>query len=190
MMAEDGWQARIREIQTSFIMGYLDRETCIEQFEQLLHEYGVLPPDEGVDRTITNDSFMALLKVAKEYKDARPTRTPKDALPAGVEPMYDLTSLSSSIAGRCPVCREKASGLYNRIQMSPFDRETVPIDPPRCRNCMMKWVQENVTDADIRSAATPHVPPFSEDDSLVKPLDAAETDFFASYEKEMAKFKP
>ncbi len=194
-MNDSDWQARIREIHTSLVLGWQDRETCIEQFEQLLREHGLLPPEESVDRTITNENLIALLKMAKERKDVRPGRDPeanpcKDIpMPEGVEPMYDLASLRNTIAGRCPVCKGKASGLYNRVRTSPFDRDT-PIDPPRCHDCMMKWVQENVTDANVRSAVTPTAPRFSEDDSLVKPLDAAESEFFAPYEKEMEKFKP
>ena len=44
------FQDRIREIHYSFIMESQDRETCINLFEGLLHEYDMLPKAEQLDR--------------------------------------------------------------------------------------------------------------------------------------------
>src|SRR5271167_3241720 len=115
------YQGRIREIQSAFVMGYHDRETCIKMFEELLHDYKLLPEAETLDRTITNENFLALLKAAKDHRDLPTQALPQPPVPPtaiealqkvneilGGQPAYRI---SDSITRRCPVCEKVVPAL-------------------------------------------------------------------------------
>lgn len=167
------YHSRIREIQSAFVMGYQDRETCISLFEELLHEYGLLPKEEQLDRTITNENFLSLLKRAKEHR-------------LNAEPRTDLQKeyrIADAVKQRCPVCQNPTPGLFDRVARN---QEVIPVDPPRCRECMMKWVTERF---DIQRPALPPAPSLS-DASPASPMSPSEADFFAEYEKQMREPQP
>ena len=169
----------------NFVTGAVDRETSLSQFEQVLHEHGFLPKEETLDRTITNENFLALLKIAKDQK-ALPEQK---QLPGDIKGTVDqwnavVPRLAGIINNRCPVCMQQATGLYNSMQ--DLDGKMIPVDPPRCHTCMVKWVEKMLTEAPAKSEK----PTFSIDDSMVKPLDNAEIDFFKDLEQQMDGFKP
>jgi hypothetical protein len=197
---------RVQEIQRNFVAGFLDRESSLALFEELLHEYGLLPKEEVIDRTITNENFLALLSLALQHKDPKSARDPeisKDPKDLAIEkyekygkdlerignlmginmknPQYRI---SDSIMQNCPVCQAKVSGIYNR--MVGADNQTVPVDPPRCKACMMKWIQEKFGSPEPKYVEPASV---SVDISTVSPMDAAETDFFKDFEEQMKDFK-
>ena len=196
------YQSRIREIQSAFMLGFQDRETCISMFEGLLHEYGLLPVEEQLDRTITNENFLALLKAAKEHRgihDAQPTDPNQklENLKKAEENLRKLTHwmermsqgatdqryrIADSVNRQCPVCQKPTTALFNRVQS--LDHQTVPVDPPRCQPCMLKWVEERFGKP-ANTAVMPEPAPTTVDGSRVSPLSASETDFFAEYEKQM-----
>ena len=199
---------RIKLITLHFMVGSIDRETSLALFEDLLHEYGLLPAEEQLDRTITNENFLALLRMAAQQRDVKSNRdleVSKDPpLPGGLlagkdldrigkdlDRMGDLMGISryriDDSLQNCPVCKEKCSGLYNRMQ--GHDNETIPVDPPRCHTCMIKWVEEKFGMGSHSKIATP-APSVTVDGSLVKPLDQAEIDWFKDLEKQMDGFKP
>jgi len=196
------YQSRIREIQSAFMLGFQDRLTCIQMFEGLLHEYGMLPVEEQLDRTITNENFLALLKAAKEHRgihDAQPTDPNQklEDLKRAEENLKKLTRwmermsqsgndqrfrIADSVNRHCPVCRQPAQALFNRVQS--LDHQTIQVEPPRCQPCMMKWVEERFgTPANAVSTPAPLVT--TVDGSPTSPLSTSETDFFAEYEKQM-----
>jgi len=194
---------RIQEIHRNFVAGFLDRESSFLLFEDLLHEYGLLPKEEQIDRTITNENFLALLQLAQSHKEPRSSSDPeisKDPQSSAIEKygkdlqrIGDITGLNmqnpiyriaDSITQSCPVCKAKVSGIYNR--MVGADNQTIPVDPPRCKNCMMKWIQEKFGSPDTKHAEPVSI---SIDGSKVSQMDAAETDFFKQYEQEMDGFK-
>jgi DNA-directed RNA polymerase subunit M/transcription elongation factor TFIIS len=183
------YYAKIKDIQIRFLSGDIDRETGLTMFETVLHEYGLLPQEEQLDRTITNENFLALLKMARDYQ-VREQQTDMQALDKIInQSMTNLVQqyrLADSIQQNCPICHGKSAGLYNRMQTG--DNQTIPVDPPRCKSCMIKWVEEKFGMSTHSSIAAPPTT-VSIDDSGVKPLDAAETDFFAEYEKQMDGFK-
>lgn len=174
------YQSRIRDIQSAFVMGYHDRETCIEMFESLLKEFGFLPPTEAIDRAITNENFLALLKAAKDgdrqRMQALEAQTQQQALDHGMEQAN--YRIADSIKQRCPICQKPINALFNRVQS--IDMQVLPVDPPRCQECMMTWVRErfDLSHA-VRSNSNADVSP-------VSPMSASELDFFAVYEKQMA----
>lgn len=177
-----GYHDRVREIRNSFIMGYHDRETCISMFEELLHEHGLLPAEETLDRTITNESFIALLRAAQSQKEPNPKKSAEDF-------QSEIYGLAKSIKQRCPVCQKPSNGLYNRVQS--LDSQVVPVDPPRCQECMMKWVAENFgVSSDAKRDTPVPTPMFSLDNTKPTPLNLTEMDFFKQYEEEMDGFKP
>jgi hypothetical protein len=199
---------RIREIQRNFTMGFLDRESSLVLFEDLLHEYGLLPVEEQLDRTITNENFLALLRLAQEHRGAKSSRDPEVSKeieppdPTSIVKAYakdldrigdmmglnrDRYRIADSIIQNCPICKAKCAGLYNRMQS--LDNQVIPVDPPRCQKCMMKWVEEKFG-LGVHSKVAEAPPSASIDDSLVKPLDEAETDFFKLYEKQMEEYPP
>ena len=181
------YQGRIREIQSAFVMGYQDRETCIRMFEELLHDYDLLPKAEQLDRTITNENFLNLLKAAKEHRDL-PTRqheqpqNPTQALEKvnkalGGQPNFRL---ADSIKQRCPVCQQPAQALFNRVQS--LDQQHIPVDPPRCQPCMMKWVEEKFG---VRPTIAVPNASVSVDGTPASPMKPDELEFFAAYERQM-----
>jgi hypothetical protein len=174
----------------NFVTGNVDRETSLSMFEQVLHEYGYLPKEETLDRAITNENFLALLRMAKDQKDAPPTpQAPGD--PGTVMSTIDqwnavVPRLAGIINNRCPVCMNQAQGLYNSMQ--DLDGKMIPVDPPRCHACMIKWVEKMMTHTSV--PASTEKPSFSIDESIVKPLDSAEIDWFKDLEQQMDGFKP
>jgi hypothetical protein len=193
------YQSRIREIQSAFMLGFQDRDTCISMFESLLHEYGMLPVEEQLDRTITNENFLALLKMAKEHRgihDAQPTDPSQklENLKLAEDNLRKLTRwmermaqggddrrfrIADSVNRQCPVCRKPTTALFNRVQS--LDHQTMPVEPPRCQDCMMKWVAERFG-TPVNTTATPAT---TVDGSPTSPLSSSEADFFAEYEKQM-----
>ena len=198
------YQSRIREIQSSFVMGFQDRETCISMFESLLHEHDMLPKEEQLDRTITNETFLALLKMAKEHKswnDAPsehndPSLKKIDDLRRAEESLKRLTRwmeqmakgvdqqyrIADSIKQHCPVCQKPISALFNRVQS--LDQQMLTVDPPRCQECMTKWVNERFT---VKSPEVRFTDPPTADGTPASPMSPSEADFFAEYEKQMEK---
>lgn len=181
------YQSRIRDIQSAFVMGYHDRETCIEMFETLLHEFGFLPPTESLDRRINNENFLLLLKAAREgnkgtVQQAQQAMMQSDhaAINHGMEPAppYRITD---SVKQRCPVCQKPINALFNRVQS--IDMQSMPVDPPRCQECMMQWVKEKF--GTPQSELTTPTPNVNRDSSPVSPMSVSEADFFAEYEKQM-----
>jgi hypothetical protein len=181
------YQGRIREIQSAFVMGYQDRETCIRMFEELLHDYKLLPAGEQLDRTITNENFLNLLKAAKDHtvnkQIPNSPQQPASQSLVGAQQAAQYR-LADSIKQRCPVCQQPAQALFNRVQS--LDQQHIPVDPPRCQPCMMKWVEE-------KFGVTPHVhgklaetpSTVSRDGSPTSPMSPSEADFFAEYERQM-----
>jgi hypothetical protein len=110
-------------------------------------------------------------------------RDPTTGLPIAAD-------IAAIIKRRCPVCEEQVPSIYNRVQTA--DRQVLPIDPPRCEKCMLKWMEKEVgyslrpKDA-LQAAPGPSV---SKDDSAATPLKADEADFFAVFEEQMKDFKP
>jgi hypothetical protein len=158
-------------------MGFQDRETCISMFESLLHEHGLLPEGEQLDRTITNENFLALLKMAREHRDAQKAEENLRKLTRWMEQMAGSAPhyrIADSVRQRCPVCQKPTSALFNRVQS--LDQQMIPVDPPRCQECMGKWVEERF----------PHEP-LTADGSPVNPMSPSEADFFVEYEKQMGK---
>jgi hypothetical protein len=156
------YQSRIREIQSAFVMGYHDRETCIRMFEELLHDYKLLPKEEQLDRAITNENFLSLLKTAKDSSVSNTTAIQR----------------FNPIKPRCPVCEKEVKALFNRVQ-GP-DREFMAVEPPRCQECMMQWVQKEFGVTPGKSSAPQFV-----DHSNVSTMKPEELEFFAEYEKQM-----
>jgi hypothetical protein len=180
------YQSRIRDIQSAFVMGYHDRETCIEMFEALLKEFGFLPPTESLDRAITNENFLALLKAAKDGNKtkmqqleaqalAQQQQLAERALNHGMEQAN--YRIADSVKQRCPVCQKPINALFNRVQS--IDMQVLPVDPPRCQECMMAWVRERF---DMAHAVRTNS---SLDGTPVSPMSPSELDFFAVYEKQM-----
>lgn len=200
------YQSRIREIQSAFVMGFQDRETCITMFESLLHEYGMLPHQEQLDRTISNENFLALLKAAKEHKgvvDAQPADPSRklENLRQAKEKLRKLTRwmermaqnaddrhyrIADSVNRHCPVCRKPTKALFNRVQS--LDQQTIPVEPPRCQDCMMKWVEERFGMPSTTATPTPLAA--TVDGSPTSPMSSSEADFFAEYEKQMQEPQP
>lgn len=170
------YQGRIREIQSAFVMGYQDRETCIRMFEELLHDYNLLPKEEQLDRTITNERFLALLKTAKDHTD----RSPRPA-----NPEAGIAKIGESAVRYCPVCQKPTQALFNRVQS--LDQQTIPVEPPRCQECMTKWVREKFGAApgDSFVDRSKAEPTFTVDRTPASPMKPDEADFFAEYEKQM-----
>jgi len=207
------YHQRIREIQRNLVMGHRDKQSCLVEFEALLHEYGLLPPDEELDKAITDDNFVGLLKLALNYRDPKSNRDPevtKDPqanyldslnnihkmLGGGVTDGFDMIPAvpeAADIAGiikrRCPVCEKQVPGIYNRVQTA--DRQVLPIDPPRCEQCMLKWMEKEIGYS-LRPkdglAAAPE-PSVSKDDSPVLGLGEGQAEFFADFERQMKDFK-
>jgi hypothetical protein len=211
------YHQRIRDIQRNFVMGHQDRETCLALFDALLHEYGLLPKDEGIDRAITNDNFIGLLKLALNYRDPKSNRDPETTKDPGanyLDSLHDINkmlgggtglaeptvptdpftgiphaaNLAGMITRRCPVCQKTVSGLFNQIRTA--DSNVLPIDPPRCEECMLKWMEKEVGYS-LRpkdSLAEPW-PSVTKDDSPVLDLGEGQAEFFAQFEQEMKDFK-
>jgi hypothetical protein len=191
---------RLKEIHHNFIAGFLDRESSISLFEDVLHEYGLLPKEEPIDRTITNENFLALLQLAMKHDLPASNRDPEISNETAIEKyskdlhrLANITGLNmrnpeynlrDAIMQSCPVCKVKVSGIYNR--MVGADNQTIPVDPPRCKSCMMKWIQEKFGSQESKKSEPLSV---SIDISTVSPMDAAETDFFKSFEEQMDGFK-
>lgn len=183
------YQSRIRDIQSAFVMGYHDRETCIEMFEALLKEYGFLPAEDSLDRAITNENFLALLKAAKDGNKQRmqaieqqsQMQAHQQAVDHGMEPNH--YRIADSVKQRCPVCQKPINALFNRVQS--LDNQFLDVDPPRCQECMMKWVREKFGREPQMTGAAPPANQ-SVDFSPVSPMNASEIDFFAQYEKQLA----
>ncbi len=171
----------------NFVTGNTDRETSMTQFEQVLHEYGFLPKDDSLDRTITNENFLALLKLAKDQKSMPGSQAlAKQQDQGNVVDQWQqvVPKLANIINNRCPICMQQVQGLYNSMQ--DVDGKMIPVDPPRCHGCMIKWVEKMLTAPTVSSEK----PSFTLDESLVKPLDNAELDFFRDLEQQMDGFKP
>jgi hypothetical protein len=196
------YHTRIREIQSAFVMGFQDRETCISLFEGLMHEYGLLPQEEQLDRTITNENFLALLKMAKDHRGIHeeppdhsdPNLKKLDDLRRAEENLKKLTRwmeqaakrgadqqyrIADSVKQHCPVCQKPINALFNRVQS--LDQQMIPVDPPRCQDCMTKWVNERF--GGMPASAPIHTQ--SADGSPSSPLSPSEFEFFAEYEKQM-----
>jgi hypothetical protein len=178
------YQSRIRDIQSAFVMGYHDRETCIEMFESLLKEHGFLPPTEAIDRAITNENFLALLKAAKDGNRQRMQALEAQAAQLAQQQAVDHGMehanyrIADSVKQRCPICQKPINALFNRVQS--IDMQVLPVDPPRCQECMMAWVKERF---DVSHAIRTNA---NADGSPVSPMSPSELDFFAVYEKQMA----
>src|SRR5271157_7891 len=168
------YQTRIREIQSAFVMGYHDRETCIKMFEELLHDYKLLPKEEQLDRTITNETFLTLLKTAKDTVHRTTLPNPSLAI--------ERFRIADAVKQRCPICEKPVNALFNRVQ--GLDQQSVPVDPPRCQDCMMKWVEEKfgVTPNNPKSGKSAQASLWI-DVSPASPLKPDEAVFFAEYEK-------
>jgi|SRR5271157_5221557 len=199
---------RVKMIQLNFVKGFIDRETSFTLFEDVLHDYGLLPAEERLDRTITNDNFLSLLRMAAQQRDVKSNRdlevSPPELAPGNQNPVKDRYRIAGDLTDQlinlskdryriadslqnCPICKAKCSGLYNRMQGD--DNTTVPVDPPRCHACMVKWVEEKFGLGAHSKIAAP-APSVTVDDSFVKPLDQAEIDWFKDLEKQMDGFKP
>jgi len=196
------YQSRVREIQSAFTLGFQDRETCINLFESLLHEYGLLPHEEQLDRSLTNEGFLALLKAARDQRgvrddppeDADPNLRKLDDLRRAEESLKKLTRWMEQMANpaprfriadsvrRCPVCQKPTSALFNRVQS--IDQQMLPVDPPRCQECMTRWVEEQQSGNALAIRAKPGT---TVDGSPASPMSPSETDFFAEYERQMGK---
>src|SRR5271155_3146545 len=99
------YQGRIREIQSAFVMNYHDRETCLRMFEELLHDYDLLPKDKQLDRAVTNESFLSMLKAAKEHRDLPPQQPASQSLVnSATAAQYRI---ADSVKQRCPVCERQ-----------------------------------------------------------------------------------
>jgi hypothetical protein len=196
------YHQRVREIMSGFVMGHLDRETCITKFEDLMHEYGLLPKEELIDRTISNENFLGLLKMAKEQKDPRSNRDPESSkdmrhapamdaihnlLMPGI-PGSDQYRIADSVQQRCPVCQKPCQGVYNR--MNTPDNQVFPVDPPRCKDCMLKWIQDTFGTGPHSNIPKAPELSFTPDITAASPLRPDEFDFFKQYEQEMEDFKP
>jgi Pyruvate/2-oxoacid:ferredoxin oxidoreductase delta subunit len=180
MTNPETFHARVAQITANFVTGQADRETSLQLFEQVLHEFGFLPKEETIDRSISNENFLSLLRMAREQKN--PASNPVQRLTDQWRAV--VPRLAAQITNRCPVCQQQApQGLYSSMQ--DMDGKVVPVDPPRCHACMIKWVEKYVEGPSIRK----ELPSFSVDESTVKPLDTAETDFFKQMEKDMEGFK-
>jgi hypothetical protein len=196
------YQSRIREIQSAFVMGFQDRETCITLFEDLLHEYGLLPVEEQLDRTITNENFLALLKMAKEHRGVQEAgeSAQRDAgLQKAADNLKRLTQwmermaqgsdrryrIADSVNRRCPVCQKPTTAMFNRVQS--LDHHTINVEPPRCQDCMLRWIEERFGKP---SGVAAEPPAATVDGSHVSPLSTSEADFFAEYEKQMREPQP
>jgi len=171
----NNYQDRIREIQSAFVMSYHDRETCIKMFEELLHDYNLLPKEEQLDRTITNENFLTLLKTAK---NSSVSRTPAVPNPGTAIERFKIANI---VKQRCPICEKPINALFNRVQS--LDQEFIPVDPPRCQECMMKWVEEKFGVKPGGSNKT--VQSTFVDRSANSPMKPDEMEFFAEYEKQM-----
>ena len=192
---------RIQVIQHQFVLGMADRETSLTLFEDLLHEYGFLPVEEQLDRAITNENFLALLRMAQHKNvksdDSKFEEKPlpgslaqasnKDLDRIGDMAVMPRYRIADSVRQNCPICKAKVGGLYNRMQ--GLDNQIIPVDPPRCKTCMMRWVEEYFGLGTHSKIAEPPSS-MSVDNSLVKPLDEAEIDFFKQYEKQMEEYPP
>lgn len=176
------YYARIREIQLNFVMGYQDRETCISLFEVVLHEYGLLPNAEQLDRTISNDTFIALLKRACEYKNPQSSSEPepKEAV------QQALHSLANIIKRNCPVCQKPATNLFSSVA---HGMNNMTVDPPRCQVCMTKWVEEWTGSRTNSNSSIPETPTLTIDSTSPTQMSPTEFDFFRQYESEMEGFK-
>jgi len=172
------YQGRIREIQSAFVMGYQDRDTCIRMFEELLHDYDLLPNDQQLDRAVTNESFLSMLRAAKEHRDLPPQQAASQSIVnAATASQYRI---ADSVKQRCPVCERQVVALFNRVQT--LDKETIPVDPPRCQECMMKWIEGKF--APLKNLKPePHY--VIQDPTPASPMKPDETDFFSMYEKQM-----
>jgi hypothetical protein len=184
------FQERIREIQSSFVMEFQDRETCIALFEDLLHEYSMLPKEEQLDRTITNENFLNLLKMAKDHRGGHnvpPDHNDPKLKMDMEESLTDLARLieqknphyriADSVKQNCPMCQKPVSALFNRVQS--LNQQMVPVDPPRCQACMTKWIEERAMFFSGMSANAQPV------DSQASPMSGEEISWFASLEKQM-----
>src|SRR5277367_978248 len=109
------YHTRIRQIMANFVTGNTDRETSLSQFEQVLHEYGFLPKEEMLDRTITNENFLALLKMAKDQKSMPGAQPIRDQGSVVNQWQQVVPKLSAIINNRCPVCMQTATGLYSSM---------------------------------------------------------------------------
>jgi predicted Zn-ribbon and HTH transcriptional regulator len=192
------YQSRIREIQSSFVMGFQDRETCLSLFEDLLHEYGLLPHEEQLDRTITNENFLTLLKMAKDVREVPPPvseiekHLDLESMRKTAENLKKLAErmgksgqrfrIADSVSRNCPVCQKPVRALFNRVQS--LDHQVLPVDPPRCQGCMMKWVEEKFGPLQDLKPDEP-APATPQDDSPVSPMSDEEIAWFASLEKQM-----
>lgn len=193
------YQSRIREIQSAFMLGFQNRETCISMFENLLHEYGLLPVEEQLDRTITNENFLKLLKAAKEQRGVHEATAAGQSIDENLHRAEDnlrkLTQwmermahidqryrIADSVNRHCPVCQKPTPALFNRVQS--LDHQTIPVDPPRCQPCMLKWVEERFGTPSKEAAPAPAA---TVDGSPASPLSSSEADFFAEYEKQMGE---
>lgn len=192
------YHQRIREIQRNLVMGHRDKQSCLVEFEALLHEYGLLPPDEALDTNITDDNFVGLLKLALNYRDPKSNRDPlvsreQGLLGDGTPGDYMIPSIpeAADIAGiikrRCPVCEQQVPGLFNRLQTA--DSRVLPIDPPRCEQCMLKWMEKE-SGYSLRPKGSTSDSSVSKDDSEATPLNPDEAVFFADFEEQMKGFKP
>jgi hypothetical protein len=179
------YHSRIREIQSAFVMGYQDRETCISLFETLLHEYNLLPKEEQLDRTITNENFLALLKMAKDHRinAEAPANLQAQQRATGTE--ITPYRVANSVKQRCPICQKAINALFNRVQS--LDNQIIPVDPPRCQECMMKWVAERFEIN--KSRLSEPAPTVTVDRTPASPMKPDEMDFFAFYEKQMEEEK-
>jgi hypothetical protein len=207
------YHQRIRVIQRDLVMGHRDKQSCLADFEALLHEYGLLPPEEELDKTISDDNFVGLLKLALNYRDPKQNAldqlkdinrmlggtgladAPRDSIldSNAVDPftgMPHAANLAGMIKRRCPVCQKQVAGLYNRVQTA--DTQVLPIDPPRCEECMTKWMEKEVGYS-LRprdSLVTAPEPTVEKDASPVKDFAPEEAYFFAQFESQMKDFKP
>lgn len=198
------YQHRIREIMSSFVMGHQDRETCISRFEALMHEYQLLPVTEHIDRTISNENFLAMLKAAKEHKADSHQKDMRhapamDAITRLIFPEHNIIPdrpghhyrIADSVTHHCPVCEKPCQGVYN--SMKTLDQQVFPVDPPRCHACMVKWIEEKFGTAVVNSSATvakeSHTA-FTRDTTEPGSMSPDEFDFFKQYEQEMDGFKP
>ncbi len=204
------YHQRIREIQRNLVMGHRDKQTCLAEFEALLHEYGLLPDDEKLDTGISDDNLVGLLKLALNHRDPKSNRDPEVSNDPTVRYLQSLKDINQMLGGgdlmqpglplgadlarairrRCPVCQEQVPGLFNRMQTA--DSRVLDIDPPRCEKCMLKWLEKEhgyslrPNDA-LASAPEPTI---TRDVSPVGNFSPDESLFFLDLEEQMKDFKP
>jgi len=169
------YHERLQEIRRNFVMRYQDRQTCMTLFEQILWEYGMLPKEEEMDRSISDDNFLGLIKMALAHKDVHSNRD------------HEVSKDRSYPPQRCPLCSKQVRQLVGSVQ---DHRQIHALKPPRCESCAVRWMEENILHYSVGSGVPKGDEFFTPDATACTPLRKDEAAFFDGYEKEMKNFKP